>query len=153
MYKKIALICATIATAGLLMTGCSRNWNTELRRRVCEDLNKVPNRMYRHNVKEKDLIITAESKGFYYSTLEVTITNKTTGDVLKMTDYGLRWGGFILPENGYCKGVDNATFNGYENSLEGLDKKFDEALETIKPHLENKIAEETEKVNKSTNLK
>jgi len=151
MYKKkIALACAAIATAGLLMTGCSRNWDTELRKKVYEDLQKVPERTY--SVKEGDLTIKANATR-YYSSINLTIKNDVTGDVQEMCDFGIKWGGCILPDCGYFKGVDEATVNGYSCDVEGLDEKFDKALRIIGPQLENRIAKEIDKAKTNTDLR
>lgn len=146
MYKKkIALTCAAFATAGMLLTGCATKkdgLNTEMRKEVYKALEQIPQKEY--TVPEKDCEITAKSDYGYFvigpsPELEVKIENKKTGDVLRMVDNRLN-------------GIDYVTYNGVRGSTEGLDKRFDEALEKLKPRLDNYVQKEIHNATENTKL-
>jgi len=154
MYKKkIALTCMAFATAGMLLTGCAKKGDTELRRSIYESLTKLPQKSY--EMPHGDYIITAKKGGL--ADLDVTIKNKLTGDVLEMTDreivYHYANTLFFIPFGAYFNGVDSVSYNGTKNGTEGMDERFDEALRKIKPSLELKIQQEVQKVKENTELK
>lgn len=147
MNKKIALACATLATAGLLLTGC---WDTKLRKETCKELNKLPGKSY--TINENDHTITASVTNgisFCYDDLEVKIRNNKTDDELIMVDeQAYLW--YPSPirllfeggNYGLLKGVDRVKCNGIPSITKGLDEKFDQALKKLKPELDQKIRQE-----------
>lgn len=149
MYKKkIALACATLVTAGLLLTSCVArkdgiNTGVGIREEVYKVLERIPKKEYA--LPENDYEITVKADYGYFiigpsPELEVRIENKRTGDVLRMIDNRLN-------------GVDFVTYNGIRNGTEGMDDRFDEALRKIKPSLDLKIEREVQKVKENTKLK
>lgn len=106
--------------------------NKELRKQIYEYLES--HELYTHVLdtdKHKITVITDSSVSmlawYQCHDLIVSIKNKYTKDTLKLCDYSVDGN------------VDVAEYNGVPNGLEGMDERFDKALELVKPGLEQKI--------------
>jgi len=134
-YKKIipTFVALGIFTFGGL--GCTKEpqepilkkGNEELRLQICRYLKNEP---YTLNTDKHEITVSTESDTVY--ALVVTIKNKYTKDTLKLYDYSA---------NG---NVDLAKYNEISSGTEGMDERFDKALELIKPKLEQKAKKSEE---------
>ena len=158
-FKKIALAGASLAVAGLLVTGAFKSGETSLRKEMYGKIRKL------HSISKYSLcpafsVETEEKKILavaWLGTLGLKIEDKKTGYSLDIDDDEVTWfGNGPLPEIGYFTGVDRAKLEcsldyGSIESCKNIKEKgkipknlneiFDNALKELEPKLEEKILE------------
>lgn len=143
-YKKIIPIALTLAAFTFGGIGCAKDPQNEpievkeynstlkrgnigLRKQMHKDLNESTSiyaiKTDKHEITAQIEYPIAEKE----SSLTIIIYNRKTKDTLKLCDYGA---------NG---DIDYAEYNGIRNGKDGMEERFDKALEIVKPRLEKVI--------------